>query len=100
MVAENMIIDGAGTGDTLSALNVNSDIMKWAQIRADELAIAAESLTSRGQSPLSHDNAENGQPAWADDSLTKSPNYQWNDIGNGYMQGRNYGGPENLALQS
>lgn len=78
---ESNVAPGLGTGDALPAFKVNSDLVNWAQTRANELA-------RLGQLD-GHANRDNGAPSWALDSLFKSPKY----VGGTYAMG-----PENLAI--
>ncbi|NMM98465.1 Ig-like domain-containing protein [Bifidobacterium olomucense] len=77
----SQIPDGVADGSAVSALKVNSDVMKWAQTRAEEMAQRA---VSNPQTPLSHDNMTNGRPSWFG-------NYS-NPMGTYYF------GPEALAI--
>lgn len=75
---------GTGTGDILEPFKVNSDLMKWAQTRADELA---------AQGTITHDNTYNGAPSWAyfidassgkkKTNLLTNPTYQMGTYPNG-----------------
>lgn len=79
-------------GKPVQELEVNWDLMKWAQIRADELA---------SQGEITHDNMYNGVPDWYvhnynDHNLTHSDKYVWVPQGD-YRYGSRYYGPEALA---
>ncbi|MCF2706506.1 Ig-like domain-containing protein [Arcanobacterium haemolyticum] len=86
-VDASFIQAGTGTGDILEPFKVNSDVMKWAQVRADQLAKLGE---------INHDDTYNGAPSWAYfvqdgetyPSTMKSPKYE---------MGKLAFGPENLA---
>lgn len=70
-------------GNPVDPINVNWDMMQWAQTRADELA---------AQGTIDHNNMYNGVPSWYATSgrhnLTQGPDYQ---------SGTYYFGPEALA---
>lgn len=56
------------SGNPVPALQVNSDLTHWAQVRANELAELGD---------INHDNMYNGAPDWAEQAehnLSKSPN--------------------------
>lgn len=79
-------------GKPVQELDVNWDLMKWAQTRADELAAQGE---------ITHDNMYNGVPDWYvhtkdDHNLAHSDKYVWVQQGN-YRYGSQYYGPEALA---
>jgi len=57
----------AADGKSEPALTLNSDLNKWAQARADELAA--------GQTTFDHSDMKHGMPAWANQSLFTSPLY-------------------------
>ncbi|NMN02490.1 InlB B-repeat-containing protein [Bifidobacterium panos] len=80
-VSESKIASDTADGKPVSALNVNWDVMGWAQKRADELA---------AQGSISHDGMANGRPSWCGKyNLTESSDYQSNT--------QSFG-PEALAL--
>lgn len=79
-------------GKPVQELDVNWDLMKWAQTRADELAAQGE---------ITHNNMYNGVPDWYvhtddDHNLAHSDKYVWVQQGN-YRYGSQYYGPEALA---
>ncbi len=77
-------------GKPRSPLKVNDDLMKWAQIRAEELA---------STNTFSHDNVWNGAPTWAyiEQEGKKKTNLL---TAPGYVPGTFIAGPENLAKVS
>ncbi|NMN02491.1 InlB B-repeat-containing protein [Bifidobacterium panos] len=78
---ESQIASDTADGKPVSALNVNWDVMEWAQKRADELA---------AQGGINHDNMANGRPSWCgEDNLAGSSVYQ---------SGTLLFGPEALAM--
>ncbi|PWG58915.1 hypothetical protein DF200_10325 [Bifidobacterium catulorum] len=82
----SMIPSISGDGKPVPALKVNSDMTKWAQTRANELAKRA---VNHPNDPISHGNMANGRPAWCSEyNLSESSKYQ-----GGY-----FFGPENLAI--
>ena len=80
--------DGTGTDAVLPALKVNSDITKWAQTRADELA---------AKDDITHANMYNGVPEWA--TFTRN-GYRFPSTFNSpnYVGGKQAFGPEALAI--
>lgn len=64
---------GTGTGDVLPAYKVNDQLVRWAQIRADEVAQRAAS--SPQDKYLRDLNTYNGAPEWAKQSLSQNPQY-------------------------
>ncbi|WP_169331235.1 Ig-like domain-containing protein [Alloscardovia criceti] len=83
---------GTGTGKVLDPLQVNSDLMKWAQTRADELA---------GLGRLdAHANMFNGVPDWAYMLNSKGEKISNMFQNTGYKGGTYIFGPENLANAS
>ncbi|MBT1180715.1 Ig-like domain-containing protein [Bifidobacterium sp. CP2] len=82
-------------GSAVGALNVNSDMMKWAQTRANEL-IATGDLDA-------HKNMYNGKPSWYACADRRYPNqcttgsgYNLTDSDK-YQSGTTFFGPEALA---
>ncbi|WP_165777190.1 immunoglobulin-like domain-containing protein [Bifidobacterium primatium] len=85
-IPASMIPSISGNGKPVATLKVNSDMTKWAQTRANELAKRA---VTHPNDPISHSNMTNGRPSWCDDyNLSDSDQYQ-----GGY-----FFGPENLAI--
>lgn len=80
--------DGTGTDAVLPALKVNSDITKWAQTRADELA---------AKDDITHANMYNGVPEWA--TFTRN-GYRFPSTFNSpnYVGGKQAFGSEALAI--
>ncbi|KAB7790347.1 immunoglobulin-like domain-containing protein [Bifidobacterium leontopitheci] len=86
-ISPSMIASNTATGKPVPALKVNSDMMKWAQTRANELAAHA---ANNPYNPINHNNVDNGRPSWCDSyNLTKSKLYQG---------GTYFFGPEALAI--
>lgn len=68
------VAEDAADGSPVPELNVNWDLMSWAQKRADALAERASVNQSQ---PISHDDMYVGAPSWTSKyNLGESPNYQ------------------------
>lgn len=70
------VAEDTADGSPVNELNVNWDLMSWAQRRAD--ALAERAAVNQSQ-PISHDNMYVGAPSWAAEkkhNLAESPNYQ------------------------
>lgn len=70
------VAEDTADGSPVNELNVNWNLMSWAQRRAD--ALAERAAVNQSQ-PISHDNMYVGAPSWAAEkkhNLAESPNYQ------------------------
>lgn len=68
------VAEDTADGSPVPELNVNWDLMSWAQKRADALA---ERATVNQNQPISHDDMYVGAPSWASQyNLGESPNYR------------------------